>query len=66
MRLTIRSESGVTLTEEEALLCVEASRYLTAIAKALRMSQEDYNKLQEKEREKDDDDNEDERPVKSH
>lgn len=64
LRLTTRSESGVTLTEEEALLYAEACRYLTAVCKALRMSQEEYNKLQEKDI-KDDDDSEDERSVKS-
>lgn len=63
LRLTTRAESGVTLTEEEALLCAEASRYLTAVCKSLRMSQEDYNKQQEKDN-KDDDDSEDERSVK--
>ncbi len=62
MRFSLRAEGGYIFSEEEALLYAEANRYLTAVAKALRLSQEEYNRQQENK--KDNDENEDERPVK--
>lgn len=66
IRLSLRAENGEVLTEEEALLYAESCRYLTATAKAIRMLQEDYNKLHEKNQEKEEKENDDEdgRPAK--
>lgn len=58
MRLSITRSEGQTFNEEEALLYNEACRYMASVAKALRMSQEDYNKSQEEK-----DDNDGERPI---